>query len=76
MCCDWLAVPVHCDLANSVSLLPRPLSKQQVHQYCCINSDLENIEQEDRAEPLHAQILQDIKVLMLLLFFLAKSHFR
>ncbi len=36
-------------------------------------SDLENIEQEDRAEPLHAQILQDIsscKVVMLFLFFL------
>ncbi len=37
-----------------------PLPKQQVRQYCYINSDLENIEQEDRAEPLHARILQDI----------------
>ncbi len=50
-------------LANSldgVSVLPRTLPKPQVHQYCRINSDLENIEQEDHAEPLHARILQDI----------------
>ncbi len=43
-----------------VSVLPRPLPKQQVRQYCYINSDPENIEQEDCAEPLHARILQDI----------------
>ncbi len=43
-----------------VSVLPRPLPEQQVRQYCYINSDLENIEQEDQAEPLHARILQDI----------------
>ncbi len=40
--------------------LSTALPKQQVRQYCYINSDLENIEQEDRAEPLHARILQDI----------------
>ncbi len=40
-----------------ISVLPRPLPEQQVRQ---INSDLENIEQEDRAEPLHARIMQDI----------------
>ncbi len=51
-------------------MLPRPLSKQQVHQYCHINSDLENIEQEDRAEPLHAWILQDKVVILLLLLWL------
>ncbi len=63
MCCDWLAVPVHCHwrkALNGVSILPQPLPKQQVRQYCHINSDLENIEQEDCAEPLHAQILQDM----------------
>ncbi len=59
MCCDWLAVPVRCDwqTAYLISVLPRPLPEQQVRQ---INSDLENIEQEDRAEPLHARIMQDI----------------
>ncbi len=46
MCCDWLAVPVRCNCA------PCQNSK--------FISDLENIEQEDRAEPLHARILQDI----------------
>ncbi len=45
---------------DGVLVLPRPLPKQQVCQYCHINSDLENIEQEDQAEPLHARILQDI----------------
>ncbi len=47
-------------LANSldgVSVLPRPFPKQQVRH---INSDPENIEQEDRVEPLHARILQDM----------------
>ncbi len=69
-------------LANSldgVSVLPRPFPEQQVHQYCQINSDQENIELEDRAEALHAWILQDIKMVMLLLlllFFWAKSRFR
>ncbi len=53
-------------LANSldgVSVLLRPLPEQQVRQYCHIdwfNSDHENIEQEDHADPLHARILQDI----------------
>ncbi len=50
-------------LANSldgVSVLPRSLPEQQVCQYCHNNSDLQNIEQEDRAEPLYARILQDI----------------
>ncbi len=51
----WLA-----NSFDSVSVLPRPLPEQQVRQYCHINSDLENIEQEDRAEPLHARILQDM----------------
>ncbi len=42
-----------------------------------INSDPENIEQQNRVEPLHARILQDIKVVTLLLFFfLAKPRFR
>ncbi len=65
----WLvSCPSALWLANSldgVSVLPRPLSKQQVSQYCHINSDLENI--EDCAEPLHALILQ--VVTLLLLFF-------
>ncbi len=43
---------------DGASVLPLP--EQQVHQYCHINSDFENIEQEDHAEPLHARILQDI----------------
>ncbi len=62
MCCDWLAGPVHCDwrTAAGVSLLSCTLPKQQVSQYCHINSDPENIEQEDHAEPLHALILQGI----------------
>ncbi len=50
-------------LANSldgISILPRPLPEQQVRQYCHINSDPDNIEQEDHAEPLHARILQDV----------------
>ncbi len=55
----WLvSCPSALWLANSlygVSVLPRPLPKQQVRQYCHINSDPENIEQEDRAEPLHAR---------------------
>ncbi len=75
----WLvSCPSALWLVNSldgVSVLPHPLQKQQVCQYCHINADLQNIEQEDRADPLHARILQDIKVVMLLLF-LAKSHFR
>ncbi len=66
-------------LANSldgVSVLPRPLPKQQVLEYCHINSDLENTEQEDHAEPLHAlDIARHIKVVMLLLF-LVKSCFK
>ncbi len=33
---------------DSVSVLPRPAPEQQVHQYCHINSDHENIEQKDR----------------------------
>ncbi len=53
----WLvSCPSALWLANSldgVSVLPRPLPKQQVHQYRHINSDLENIEQEDRAEPFN-----------------------
>ncbi len=40
---------------------PALAKKQQVCQYCHINSDHENIELEDHAEPLHAWILQDIK---------------
>ncbi len=51
----WLANSLDC-----VSVLPHPLPKQQARQYCYINSDSENIEQDDRAEPLHARILQDI----------------
>ncbi len=54
MCCDWLAVPVRCDCRTDedcVSVLPRQFEP---------DSDPENIEQEDRAEPLHARILQDI----------------
>ncbi len=50
MCCDWLAVRRR--------YCPAP--------YQNINLDLENIEQEDCAEPLHARILQDIKVVKLL----------
>ncbi len=63
MGCDWLAVSSALWLANSldgISVLPRPLPEQQVRQYCHINSDPDNIEQEDHAEPLHARILQDI----------------
>ncbi len=60
----WLVgFPSALCMANSldgVSVLPRPFPEQQVHQYCQINSDQENIEQEDRAEALHARILQDI----------------
>ncbi len=41
----WLA-----NSLDSVSVLPRLLSKQQVQQYCHINSDLDNIEQEDCAK--------------------------
>ncbi len=52
----WLvSCPSALWLANSldgVSVLPRPLPKQQVRQYFHINSDPENI--EDRAESLHA----------------------
>ncbi len=50
----------------------------QVRQYCHINSDLENIEQEDCAEPLHARILQDILSgnVIVVVLFLAKSCFR
>ncbi len=57
----WLvSCPSALWLANSLgaSVLPRPLPKQQVHQYCHISSDTENI--ENRAEPLQARILQDI----------------
>ncbi len=50
----WLA-----NSLDSVSVMPRPL-QQQVHQYCHIDSDLENIEQEDPAKHLHARISQDI----------------
>ncbi len=60
------------------TVLPHPLPKQKVRQYCYIISDLENIEQEDRAEPLHAQILQDILKWdnVIVVVFLAKSRFR
>ncbi len=64
MCCDWLWLWLANSL-DSVSVLSRPLTKQQVHQYCHINSDLENIE-DDRAEPLHARILQDQRDLMII----------
>ncbi len=53
---------------DSVSVLPRPSPKQQVRQYCQINSDLENIEQEDRVEPLHTDIATHDKMVMLLFF--------
>ncbi len=60
------------------TVLPRPLPKQKVRQYCYSISDLENIEQENRAEPLHAQILQDIIKWdnVIVVVFLAKSRFR
>ncbi len=48
------------DSLDGVLILPHPLPKQQVCQYCHINADLENIEQEDCAESLLARILQDI----------------
>ncbi len=51
-----------CLLTEKGSILPRPLPKQDgvlPYQFKP-DSDPENIEQEDRAEPLHAQILQDI----------------
>ncbi len=60
----WLvSCPSALGLANSLdglSVLPHPLPKQQVRQYCNINSEHENIEQEDYAERLHTRILQDI----------------
>ncbi len=59
----WLvSCPSALWLANSldgVTAPPLP-KKQQVFQYCHINSDHQNIELEDHAEPLHAWILQDI----------------
>ncbi len=55
-CALWLV-----NSLDSVSILPRPFPKQDglLYQFKP-DSDPENIEQEDRAEPLHAQILQDI----------------
>ncbi len=61
MCCDWLAVPMRFigELCFSATM---PLTK-------AVLLYPENIEHEDRAEPLHARILQDIKVETLLCFF-------
>ncbi len=60
----WLvSCPIALWLAYSLDIvyaLPCPLPEQQVRQYCHINSDHKNIEQEDRTEPLHARILQYI----------------
>ncbi len=54
------------------------LAKAGWRQYCHINSDPENIEQEDRAENLQAlEISRYIKVVVVVVVvFLAKSHFR
>ncbi len=48
----WLA-----NSLDSVSVLPHPYPNSK---FVNINADLENIEQEDPAESLHARILQDI----------------